>query len=152
MTPDPDLESIARSIVEANRFMTLGTADADGRPWVSPVWFASEDPEEFVWASKPGARHSLNIAARPEIAIVIFDSHRPGTWQALYLSAVAEQLGADDLDAAIALYARRSEEQGLRLWTREDVEPPARHRLYRARVLEQFVLDEHDERLPLDFR
>jgi hypothetical protein len=39
--------------------------------------------------------------------------------------------------------------QGFRAWTREDVVPPARHRLYRATVGEHFVLDEHDERLPV---
>ena len=32
--------SVARRIVETNMYMTIATADADGRPWVSPVWFA----------------------------------------------------------------------------------------------------------------
>ena len=55
-------------------YMTLATADADGVPWASPVWYATEDGRDFYWVSDPGARHSRNIAQRPEIAIVIFDS------------------------------------------------------------------------------
>ncbi len=40
-------------------------------------------------------------------------------------------------------------EQGLPVWTRDKVLPPAKHRLYRAMVHEHFVLDDHDERLPV---
>ena len=78
---------------------------------------------------------------------MIFDSHEAGGWKALYMSAVAEQLA--DVDDAIGIFSRHGEAQGLRAWTREDVLPPARHRLYRARVSEHFVLDPHDKRLPV---
>jgi nitroimidazol reductase NimA-like FMN-containing flavoprotein (pyridoxamine 5'-phosphate oxidase superfamily) len=40
-----DLEASGRSIVDDNLYMVLATADADGRPWASPVYFASEDYE-----------------------------------------------------------------------------------------------------------
>jgi nitroimidazol reductase NimA-like FMN-containing flavoprotein (pyridoxamine 5'-phosphate oxidase superfamily) len=142
-----DLSALARSIVDSGRFMALATADADGLPWASPVWYAPRGYRELFWASKPGARHSRNLAQRPELAIVIFDSHVPGGWKAVYMSAVAEQV--DDVDEGIEVYARRSAEQGFPVWTREDVLPPARHRLYRATVREHFLLDDHDERLPV---
>src|SRR3954468_9953790 len=87
VTQEKDLAGIARSIVDANRFMVLGTADASGRPWVSPVWYALLSYREYVWVSRPGARHSRNLAARPEVAIAIYDSHRPGSWSALYMAA-----------------------------------------------------------------
>ena len=46
--------------------------------------------------SDPEARHSRNIAARPQVVIVIFDSHEAGWWKAVYLSATAgEVTGAD---------------------------------------------------------
>ena len=45
----------ARAIVDANSYMTLATADADGAPWASPVWFAHEQYETFLWMSQPGA-------------------------------------------------------------------------------------------------
>jgi nitroimidazol reductase NimA-like FMN-containing flavoprotein (pyridoxamine 5'-phosphate oxidase superfamily) len=146
----PDLGELARSIVDANRFMALGTADAGGTPWVSPVWYAPLSAGEYVWVSRPGTRHSRNIAERPQVAIAIYDSHRPGTWAAVYLVAVAEQLeDADEVEAALAAFNRRSEAQGLRAWSRAEVEPPAEFRLYRATASEQFVLDDHDARLPV---
>jgi Pyridoxamine 5'-phosphate oxidase len=38
----PDLDAVARATLEVNHYMTLGTADAAGRPWVSPVFFAPD--------------------------------------------------------------------------------------------------------------
>ena len=40
MTPD-DLAAHARALLNANRYLTLGTVDPDGRPWASPVYFAA---------------------------------------------------------------------------------------------------------------
>jgi nitroimidazol reductase NimA-like FMN-containing flavoprotein (pyridoxamine 5'-phosphate oxidase superfamily) len=148
--PPEKLDAIARSIIDSSRYMTLGTADASGLPWVSPVWYAPAGYREFFWVSSPDARHSRNLATRPDIAIVIFDSHQPGGWHAVYMSAVAEELVVGgDVDQGIDVFSRRSKAQGLRAWTREEVMPPARHRLYRAIVSEHFVLDPRDQRLPV---
>jgi nitroimidazol reductase NimA-like FMN-containing flavoprotein (pyridoxamine 5'-phosphate oxidase superfamily) len=148
LDPDPeDLRAIARSIVDSNRYMTLATADEHGSPWASPVWYAPVAYREFLWVSSPEARHSRNLAARPEMAIVIFDSHRVGGWNALYMVTVAEEL--TDVDEEIQIFSRHGEAHGLRAWTREDVLSPARHCLYRATVSEHFVLDPHDRRLPV---
>lgn len=144
MTDPDDLGAVARSIVDSNRYMTLATADGDGVPWASPVWYAPVEYREFLWASKPEAKHSRNLATRPELAIVIFDSHESGGWKALYMSAVAEEV--TDVDEGIRIFSRHGEAQGLRPWTREEVLSPARHRLYRATVSEHFVLDPHDQR------
>jgi hypothetical protein len=150
MTTDQSLGAAAQEIIDSNSYMVVGTADESGLPWVSPVWFAPEGYREFVWVSRPGARHSLNIATRPQVAIVIFDSQVPaGSGQAVYMEAVAEELGVDELERGLGIFARRSEAQGLRIWTREDVTEPARHRMYRATATEQFVLSPQDERLPV---
>ncbi len=147
MSDPTDLRAAAMSIIDSNRFMTLATADGDGVPWASPVWYAPVEYRRFLWVSSPEATHSRNLAVRPELAIVIFDSHQAGGWNALYMSAVAEELS--DVDDAIGIFSRHGEAQGLRAWTREDVVAPARHRLYRATVSEHFVLDPHDKRLPV---
>jgi len=147
MTHEQDLGALARSIIDSNRYMTLSTADASGLPRVSPVWYASAEYREFFWVSSPDARHSRNLAGRPQLAIVIFDSHRAAGWNALYMSAVAEELV--DVGDGIDVFSRRSDAQGLHAWTREDVLSPARHRLYRATASEHFVLDPHDQRLPV---
>ena len=149
--PDPDdLGALARSIIDSNRYMTLATADEQGSPWASPVWYSPVGYREFLWVSSPEARHSRNLAARPQLAIVIFDSHEAGGWKALYMSAVAEQLAEAEVDDAIRIFSRHGEAQGLRAWTRDDVLPPARHRLYRAAVSEYFVLDPHDQRIAVE--
>lgn len=144
MTDHPDLEATARAIIDANSYMTLGTADESGQPWVSPVWYAPADYREFFWISSPEARHSRNLATRPELAIVIFDSTAAigtGGEHAVYMSAVAEQPAGDDLNRGIEIFSRRSEAQGAGGLTREEVSPAAPYRLYRATVSEHSMLD-----------
>jgi hypothetical protein len=126
--------------------MTLATADADGVPWASPVWFASEDGETFFWVSDPNARHSRNIAARTEVAIVIFDSTVvPGDARAVYIEARATLTDGTGLD----VFNRAGEAQGLAAWPPERIAAPAKHRLYRATAVQRWTLDANDERLPL---
>jgi nitroimidazol reductase NimA-like FMN-containing flavoprotein (pyridoxamine 5'-phosphate oxidase superfamily) len=140
----------ARAVIDANRYMTLGTADAEGHPWVTPVWFAPADYREFFWVSSPATRHSRNLAARSQVSIVVFDSQVPvGDAAAVYMTAVAQELTGAALERGLEVFARESEAQGLSVWTMENVTAPARHRLYRAAVTEQWVLDPHDERLPV---
>ena len=144
-------EAMAKAIVDGNSYLTLGTADAAGVPWASPVWYAHASYREYFWVSRPGARHSQNIAVRPEVGIVIFDSTVPiGTGKAVYMAAVAEEVSDDDEVArGIEAFSERSLAQGGRAWTPEEVGPGGRVRLYRARVSEQFVLSPEDERLPV---
>jgi hypothetical protein len=143
--------SDARRIIDTLMYMTLATADQDGRPWASPVWFARASDNEFLWASDPESRHSRNLATRPELAIVIFDSTVPiGSAEAVYLEAVGGEVPAADLERAVAVYSRRSVEVGATEWTLEDVTPPARFRLYRANVSAASVLGPSDRRLPIE--
>jgi nitroimidazol reductase NimA-like FMN-containing flavoprotein (pyridoxamine 5'-phosphate oxidase superfamily) len=136
-----------QEIVAANRYMVLATADEAGRPWSTPVWFATEDHRRFFWISDPNARHSRNIAGRPEIAIVIFDSSvTPGDAAAVYMRAHAEEVAP----AELGVFTRESVRQGLWETTEADVTAPAKHRLYRATATEHWTLDERDERIPQD--
>ena len=138
-------------IVAANQYMVLSTADDAGVPWASPVWFASEDGRDLYWVSDPGARHSANLAVRPQLAIAIFDStQRPGTGEGAYLSATGGLVPSEEIDAGIAIYSGASQRAKLTAWTREDVEPPARLRLYRANAQERFVLGPGDRRVAVD--
>jgi hypothetical protein len=94
-------ELTAQAIIDANRYMVLATADGTGRPWSSPVYFAHDSYAEFLRVSAPETTHSRNIAARPQVGVVIFDSHGPiGTGQGVYLSPDAPigfQLSGVDL-------------------------------------------------------
>jgi hypothetical protein len=135
----------AQKIVDANRYMTLATADAHGAPWASPVWFAPDGDREFLWVSDPRTQHSRNLAERPGLTIVIFDSQTAvGHASALYLAATAREV-----EHGIETFSGHSVGQGLRTWTRENVSGTAPLRLYRARATERWILGAGSERVPL---
>ena len=147
---------IARTIIDTIVYMVLGTADEAGHPWTSPVYFACKAYKEFYWMSSPNVRHSRNILLRPQISIVIFDSRVPvGKGQAVYISAVAEELMGNDLDRGLQLYNGRFQDptaHGVSVIVPEDVRTPALYRLYRAVALEHWVLDpagHPDHRMPV---
>ena len=152
MPMSDNLTAIAAAIIDANRYMTLATADADGRPWASPVYYAPASRRELLWVSRPGARHSRNLAARPELGIAIFDSRVAiGAGQAVYLEAVAARLDGEERARGIAAFSRVSQEHGARPWSAADVEEPAELRLYRADVRACWVLEPggRDVRVPV---
>ena len=138
-----DFSDMARGVIEANRYMVLGTADAAGVPWVTPVWYAQVEYRRFVWVSSPERRHSRNVTARPEVSIVIFDSKvAVGGARAVYMSARAEELSGEDLERGVAVFDAAGQAQGLtRRWGLEDVGAPAPYRLYQATVSQHWVLD-----------
>ncbi|HZE40994.1 MAG TPA: pyridoxamine 5'-phosphate oxidase family protein [Stackebrandtia sp.] len=128
-------ETVPRLLAEI-RYMVLATADRDGTPWATPVYFAARDPRRLMWVSSPDARHSRNIAERSEVGITVFDSTVPvGGAEAIYLEATAGP--ADDVDALDVLNARLPEGKGL---TSDDLEPTGLLRVYRADVRRHYVL------------
>jgi uncharacterized protein YhbP (UPF0306 family) len=145
------LDAIARAIIDGQRYMTIATADVHGTPWASPVWYAHDRYSRLVWASKPGSRHSKNIDARQQVGIAIFDSSVAlGQGQGVYISATASEIEApSELARAIEVYSHRSSIQGSSAWSLRDVTGASKLRLYGAAVTEAFILDAHDERIPV---
>ena len=138
-TSYPRLERVARAVIEANKYMTLATADDAGRPWASPVYYTPEGHDVFYWASSPDSVHSRNLAQRPELSIVIFDSQAEiGAAEAVYMLARADIVPDDELDRCAATYGSRFPE--LRVFRPDELRAPAQLRLYRARVAEHSVL------------
>lgn len=137
---EPDLVAHARAIIEANLYLVLGTVDADGRPWTSPVYFAPEGDRTFYWLSATDARHSRHLAEGPHVSIVIFDSTVPPYHgSAVYAVGQARALQGSDLDHALAAYPRPGG-VGVTRFAPEDVTPPAPYRLYEATATELWVL------------
>ncbi len=135
----PELEARGRAVLDGLLYMVLGTVDAEGRPWVTPVYFSADGGTDFYWVSSPEAQHSRNIAARPDVSIVVFDSTVPiGGAQAVYMRARAAEVPAEELERCAPLYAARVPEA--RDYTAETLRPPAELRLYRATVSEHSVL------------
>lgn len=140
MDDSRDLAALARSILDTNLYMTLGTADEDGTPWVSPVFYATADHTVLYWISSPEVTHSRNIAVRPEVSIVVFDSTVPaGEGKAVYMRATAAQPAGDDVVRGLAVYPGPLERGG-RVLTPDEVQAPGPYRLYAANVSEHSVL------------
>jgi nitroimidazol reductase NimA-like FMN-containing flavoprotein (pyridoxamine 5'-phosphate oxidase superfamily) len=148
-----DVAAAAAAILAGNRYLVLSTADRDGRPWASPVYFAAEGTSRFLWVSRPGSEHSRNIAARPEVAIVVFDSSvPPGQTAAFFARCLAEEVPADAVERAVTVFSERSVADGEEPWTADMVTARSEFRLFRARVVEASVLmpdRERDFRTPL---
>ena len=111
---------------------------------------------ELYWVSSPEVDHSRNIAARPEISAVVFDSQQPvGTGQAVYMACRAERLGSPEDERAMEIFSRRSVEQGQEAWAVERVREPEPLRVYRATVTGHWMLDKsgagprYDHRTPV---
>lgn len=139
MTTELEPADRAREIIEANRYMTLGTVEPDGRARVSPVYYAPDGHSVLYWISSPAAQHSRNVAERPDVSIVVFDSQAPiGQAQAVYMTGHAALVPESDLDdcAEVACRARFPEQQPFPL---DELRGPAPFRLYRADVTEHEI-------------
>jgi hypothetical protein len=133
MSGHPELDAMARRVIDANHYMTLATREPDGRPRLSPVYYTAARYTDFYWVSSPDARHSRNVADRAEVEIVIYDSTAPvGDGQAVYLAAVARAIRDDELEA-VAPEAFRTT-AGARPFTPEELRAAAPLRLYVARA------------------
>lgn len=97
------LDALARRVIDGNHYMTLATLDPDGRPRLSPVYYTCVRYAAFYWISSAGAQHSRNLAERPAVEIVIFDSTaRVGEGEAVYIAANATEVADHELDEVAA--------------------------------------------------
>jgi len=126
----PDLDRLAREILEEIRYVVLATIDEDGRTRTSPVYFTPSGYEDLFWVSYADTHHSRNLARDPRVSGVVFDSTRPpGKSSAVYVTGTAREVAGDELDEHLPRAfdpdvrgGRRfsaeelSEEGGLRLW------------------------------------
>ena len=145
---DIDLAAHARSLLDTNRYLTLGTVDPDGQPWTCPVYFAAAGDREYYWMSRTDARHSRNLAERPRVSLVVFDSTVPPYHgRAVYAIGEAHALSGDELDRGLACYPGPSSRDATPT-TREDVTGPSPYRLYRATASDLWVLCPREPRQP----
>lgn len=126
-------------VLAANRYMVLGTADMEGQPWVTPVFFARIDANRLCWVSSPDSRHSVNIVHRSAVGITIFDSTVEVGWaEAAYFDATAGQATTDEVGAAMqSLNSRLPIDKRL---SGDDVRPHGPLVVYRADIQHRYVL------------
>jgi len=100
-----DLTAHARALLEVNRYLTLATADSEGRPWTCTVYFAAAQRWEFYWVSAADAQHSRNLTGRPQVSLVVFDSTvEPCHGRAVYAVGEARELSSDELNRGLEMY------------------------------------------------
>jgi len=131
---DDALRDMARQVLADVRYLVLGTTEADGRSRVSPVYVTWDGPGDFYWVSSPEATHSRNVARRLDVSGVVFDSSQPpGRTAAVYLTATAREVPADELPEQCARAFRRLSE-GARPFAPEELSGSADLRLYHGVV------------------
>ena len=151
--PTTDNNAHARTVLDGTRYAVLATADENGAPWATPVWFAHDDLDRIYWLSWPGSRHSQFIEQRPAIALTVFDTSAvPNQGTAFYATARARQCPDEHLDHGLTVVNRRSLAQGIGEFTRERITGESRLRLYVAEITQAWVLDQDadvDQRAPV---
>ncbi len=131
-----ELNRRARDVLDTNRYIVLGTIDDDGRPRVSPVYYNHADYRDFYWVSSRKSHHSRNVAARPQVSFVVFDSSvTPAQGpQAVYVDAAAAEVAESDLPEECARAFAHLRGDGARAFAPEELSGAEDLRLYRARA------------------
>jgi len=76
MSQPMETREVIRAFLEQQSTLTLATVDSDGSPQAAPLFYVSDDALNLYWLSSPASRHSLNLVARPRVAVVIY----PAVW------------------------------------------------------------------------
>ena len=107
-----NLVRLARQTLDRIPNASLATVLPDGRPWNSPLYVAFDAHLSFYWSSYLDAVHSKNIAGRPDILLVVFDSTAlDQSGCGVYLRGRAQELrDAAAIDKALACLATRKQE------------------------------------------
>jgi nitroimidazol reductase NimA-like FMN-containing flavoprotein (pyridoxamine 5'-phosphate oxidase superfamily) len=130
----PDLDQLARDILDEIRYVVLGTIDEDGRTRTSPVYFTPYHYEALYWVSHPDTHHSHNLARDGRVSGVVFDSTRPpGTSSAVYVTGAAREIPDEELAEHLPR-AFDPEGRGGRRFTAEEMSGLADLRLWVMRV------------------
>ena len=126
-------------VLEANRYLVLGTAAEDGRPWVTPLFFALLDADRVCWVSSPDSRHSRNIIHRAAVAITVFDSGvGVGRAEAAFFDADAARVTPAETNAALlALNSRLNQDKQL---SDDDLQPRGPLLVYQATMRHRYLL------------
>jgi nitroimidazol reductase NimA-like FMN-containing flavoprotein (pyridoxamine 5'-phosphate oxidase superfamily) len=131
-----ELAAMGRDVVDTNRYFVVGSAQPDGSPRVSPVFFNHHEYRSFYWVSSPDAQHSRNLAADPRVNAVVFDSSVPPGERvgAVYLTGTATEVPTQDLAAEIPRAFAGSVARGARAFSVEELSGGGDLRLYRLDV------------------
>ncbi len=128
-----DASGQARRLIEATPHLTLATADASGKPWSCPVYFAHDQAFTLYWVSFRQAVHSANIRVRPQVGISILGEPPDHEGDGVYFDAVAAELhDLAEVEHAIEVRRTRPQDRKFAVTRPGDVLGDAAWRIYRA--------------------
>ena len=134
----------AKKIIAENIYCTVATATLEGKPWISPVFFAYDEGYNIYWVSNKNALHSELVRANPRVAIVIFDTHAPeGAGTAVYMEAEVEEFLKDnDVKDGTKIFNERVIKDEFRIKNSGDVTGRGEWRIYKATRTKTSLLGE----------
>lgn len=129
-----DLNKKAKEIIAKNIYLTVATTSLDGRPWISPVFFAYDADYNLFWVSNKDAKHSGLVRNNAQVAIVIFDSSVPeGEGDGVYFEAHVEELSDNgEIVQAMEILNKRVTKDEFRVKKIEEVTGAGVWRIYKA--------------------
>lgn len=100
----------AKKIIEDNIYLTVASSSKNGKPWISPLFFAYDKKYNFYWISGKDSLHSKLIRKNSKVAIVIFDSTAPeGKGDGVYFEAIVKELNKEkEIRRAVEILNKRS--------------------------------------------
>jgi uncharacterized protein YhbP (UPF0306 family) len=99
----------AKRVIEKNFFMTVSTADIDGSPWISPLYYAFDDSYTFYWYSSKLTKHSGIITRNNRVAVTIFNSNlTENDLGGVFFTGKAYELDEKELSHALDVYFTRT--------------------------------------------
>lgn len=125
-----ELEAVLQ-LIEGMQVMTIASADAKGKPWVSPVAYAIDSDFNFYWVSDVEALHSVNVRGRGTVALSIWDVI-DGRTVGLYVDALAHEAQSDEVERGSAALARRKQPTKFTIRSAADVTGDAAWRIFVA--------------------
>jgi nitroimidazol reductase NimA-like FMN-containing flavoprotein (pyridoxamine 5'-phosphate oxidase superfamily) len=126
-----ELAEKARQVISKISYITIATVSKDSQPWNAPVFSAYDEAYNFYWGSHVGSQHSLNIAANPNVFLVIYDSTvAAGSGAGVYVKAKAVEL--TDMQEIRKAHKLLWDRHVVPFWKIEQVYGDAPIRLYKA--------------------
>jgi hypothetical protein len=128
-----DASRKARQLIADTLHLTLATADASGKPWSCPVYFAHDQAFTLYWVSFRQTVHSANIRVRPQVGISILGEPPDHEGGGVYFDAVASELhDLTEVERAIEVRRTRPQDRKFAVTSPGDVLGDAAWRIYRA--------------------
>ena len=129
-----DYKEKAKRIIQKNIYMAIATASVNGKPWISPVFFAFDENYNLFWVSNKDSLHSNLVRSNPQAAIVVFDSSVPeGEGQGVYFEVNVEELNNEqEINHAMEVLDKRVTKDEFRVKKIEEVTNEGVWRIYKA--------------------